>query len=269
MNAILFDFGFIKIYWYSFILFIAMLLAGSVALKESKKRNISEDFMINLFFFTIPISLIGARLYFVVFHLDYYREHISEIFKVWQGGLAIHGGILAGLIFIIFYSKKHKINTKRLLDIIVVSLLLGQAIGRWGNFFNGEAHGSLTSLESLQWLPNFIVEGMCIDGLYYQPTFLYESMWCLLGFILFLFIRRRNYLKLGQLTSLYMIWYGIGRFVIEWFRTDSLMFFNFKIAMVVSFSMIIIGIILYFVYNRGSKMENRYHDKEDVNGIEF
>ena len=105
---------------------------------------------------------------------------------------------------------------------------------------------------------------MCIDGLYYQPTFLYESMWCLLGFILFLFIRRRNYLKLGQLTSLYMIWYGIGRFVIEWFRTDSLMFFNFKIAMVVSFAMIIIGIILYFVYNCGSKMENRYHDKEDV-----
>lgn len=266
MNAILLDLGFIQIYWYSFILFIAMLVAGFLALKESKKWNIPEDLMINLFFWIIPISLIGARLYFVAFHLDYYSEHLIEIFKVWEGGLAIHGGILAGLLFILFYSKKYKMNTKRLLDIIVVSLLLGQAIGRWGNFFNGEAHGALTTLESLQWLPNFIVEGMHIDGFYYQPTFLYESIWCLLGFILFLVIRRRKYLKLGQLTSLYMIWYGIGRFVIEWFRTDSLMLGNFKIAMIVSFLLVVIGIILFIKYGRGSKMENLYH-KEDENEI--
>lgn len=269
MNAILVDLGFIKIYWYSAIMFVAILIAGYLALRESRKWKIPEDFMINLFFFIIPIAMIGARLYFVAFHWDYYSAHIIDIFKVWEGGLAIHGGILAGLLWILFYSKKYKVNTKRLLDIVVVSLLLGQAIGRWGNFFNGEAHGAATTLEALKWLPNFIVEGMHIDGVYYQPTFLYESLWCLLGFILALFIRKLPYLKLGQLTSFYMVWYGIGRFFIEGLRTDSLMLGTYKMAQLVSIGLIVIGVITYFIFNRGSKFDNQYNDKENANDVLF
>lgn len=269
MDAILVDLGFIKIYWYSVMMFIAILMGGYVALKESKRWKIPEDFMVNLFFFIIPISLIGARLYFVAFHFDYYRENPVDIFKVWEGGLAIHGAIIAGLLWTIFYSKKYHVNTKRLLDIIVVGLLIGQAIGRWGNFFNGEAHGPATTLEAINWLPNFIIEGMHIDGNYYVPTFLYESIWCLLGFLMILFVRRLPYLKVGQITCFYMVWYGIGRFFIEGLRTDSLMLGSLKMAQVFSISMIIIGIILYFIFNRGSKFDHRYNDKENVDEVLF
>lgn len=269
MNAILLDLGFIKIYWYSVIMFIAILLGGALALKEAKKWKIPEDFMVNLFFFVIPISMIGARLYFVAFHFDYYGQHISEIFKIWEGGLAIHGAIIAGFLFILFYSHKYKVNVVRLLDIVVVSLLLGQAIGRWGNFFNGEAHGVATTLEAIKWLPEFIVEGMNINGIYYQPTFLYESIFCLLGFIIMILIRKWNYLKIGQLTGFYLIWYGIVRLFIEGNRTDSLMLGNLKMAQLVSLVMIIMGTITFIISTRSSKLESLYHDKENVNEIKF
>jgi phosphatidylglycerol:prolipoprotein diacylglycerol transferase len=158
-----------------------------------------------------------------------------------------------------------------MLDMIVVGLLIGQAIGRWGNFFNGEAHGPMTSLEFLTslHLPNFIIEGMKIHGIYYQPTFFYESLWCLIGFILILIFRRRYYRKIGQTTAFYMIWYGIGRFFIESMRTDSLMLGNFKIAQIVSIILVVIGIILMIYKNQGSKLVNRYNDLENIDNIIF
>lgn len=266
MNPIMFEFGDIKIYWYSFIIFIAMLVGGYLTLREAKKHKVPENFMVNLFFYTIPIALIGARLYYVLFNWDYYMQDPISILKVWEGGLAIHGGLLAGLLFIIFYTKKYKIKTLKVLDFIVVGLILGQAIGRWGNFFNGEAHGTITTLEQLHnlFIPNFIIEGMHIAGVYYHPTFLYESLWCLLGFIFLLSMRRYSYLKVGQLTSLYLIWYGIGRFVIEGMRTDSLMLGSLRIAQVVSFTMIIVGLVMILVLNKGSKFQNLYIE-DDTN----
>lgn len=265
-NPIMLDLGIISIRWYSFFIFAALILGGILVMKESKKWNISEDFMINLAFYLIPISIIGARLYFVFFHWDYYSNHTLEIFQIWNGGLAIHGALLSGLLFLLFYSHKHKINSLRLLDIIVVGLLLGQAIGRWGNFMNGEAHGPVTTLAFLQslHLPQFIIDGMFIDGAYYHPTFLYESLWCFLGFILILFIRRYKYIKIGQPTAFYLVWYGLGRFFIEGLRTDSLMFHGFKMAQVVSIIMIISGILLFFIRGRGSKFENQYNDKGNM-----
>ena len=173
MNAIFLDLGSIKIYWYSVMILSGLLIGGTLAINEAKKWAITEDFMINLFFYLIPFAIIGARLYYVSFNLDYYKTSVINIFKVWEGGLAIHGSIIAGLLFIIFYSKKHKINTFRLLDIIVVGLLIGQSIGRWGNFINQEAYGSATSLAFLKslFVPNFVIEGMQINGVYYHPTF--------------------------------------------------------------------------------------------------
>ena len=146
-------------------------------------------------------------------------------------------------------------------DIIAVSLLLGQAIGRWGNFFNQEAHGTEVTLEFLQkFIPfQFIIDGMNINGVYYHPTFLYESLWCFLGFILLLIVRRFKYLKIGQLTGLYLFWYGMGRFFIEGLRTDSLMLGDFRVAQIVSIACMVIGAIIIVVRGAGFKLEGRYN----------
>lgn len=271
MNPILLDLGFVQIYWYSVIILISFFVGGVLAIHEAKKWKIPEEFMINLFFYIIVFSLIGARLYYVIFNFDYYSNNLIEIIKVWEGGLAIHGGLIAALIVTIIYSKKYKINTLRLLDILVVSLLLGQAIGRWGNFMNGEAHGTITTLEHLSSLhiPNFIINGMYIDGNYYIPTFLYESICSIIGFIILIIFRSRKYTKVGMTTSLYLIWYGIERIIIEGMRTDSLMLGNIRIAQLVSFIMIIIGIIIYIILKKGSIFSNKYNDHNNTNESTF
>lgn len=270
MSPILLDLGIIKIYWYSIMLLIAFLVGGTIAIKEAGKWKINEDFMINYFFFLIPISLIGARLYFVLFNLSYYKENISEVFRVWEGGMAIHGGIIFGLIWTYIYSKKYAVNTKRLLDIGAVSLVLGQAIGRWGNFFNQEAFGPAVDASTLEGykIPKFIIDQMFINGEYHHPTFLYESLACIIIFIILLLIRKfSKYLKVGQLASYYLVGYGIIRFMIESLRTDSLMFLDFKAAQIVSIIMIIGGIALSLIFKRGSRFDNLYKEDDTHEGI--
>ncbi|MEG2321999.1 MAG: prolipoprotein diacylglyceryl transferase [Bacilli bacterium] len=271
MNPVLLDLGFIKIYWYSVMILLGLLIGGTLVIKESKRYKIPEDYINNMLLYLIIVSILGARLYYVAFNWSYYSNNIIEIFKIWEGGLAIHGGIIAGLIFIVFYTHKYHANTFKILDMMVVGLIIGQAIGRWGNFFNGEAHGMATSLEFLNslHLPNFIIEGMNIFGVYYHPTFLYESLWCIIGFIILLIIRRLKYCKIGQLTGFYLIWYGIGRFFIEGMRTDSLMMGSFRIAQIISIIMIVIGLIIMIVKGRGSKLENKYNDMENIDEIRF
>ncbi len=265
MNSVI-DLGFISIHWYSIFIFIAIIVGAELAIREAKKWDVPENFMLNLIFFTFVFGVIGARLYFVLFNIGDYLQNPIDIFKIWTGGLAIHGGIIAGVIFIFFYCKKYKVNTMRILDILAISLIIAQAIGRWGNFFNGEAHGPETSLAYLQnlHLPEFIIDGMNIGGTYYIPTFFYESIWCVLGFIVLLLFRRIKNAKIGQVTSLYLIWYGIGRFFIESLRTDSLMLTNIKVAQLVSLGMIIIGIIIFVIVSRKSKFSKLYNDKENV-----
>ena len=217
MNPILIELGNIKIYYYSIMILLGILLGSFLVIKESKKFNISKEKITDMLFYTILFGILGARIYYVIFNLEYYTQNPIEIIKVWEGGLAIHGGIIAGIIYIIYYTKKNNINTLLITDICAPGVLIGQALGRWGNFFNREAHGPLTSLEHLKkiHIPNFIIEGMNINGNYYMPTFLYESILCLIGLIIILIIRRTNKLKIGQITSFYMIWYGIIRFIIE------------------------------------------------------
>ena len=258
MDGILIDLGFIQIYWYSVMLFIGFLLGGYLLLREAKRFKINEDFIINLFFYTIPIAIIGARLYYVVFNWELYAANPIDAFKVWEGGLAIHGGILFGLAFVIFYTKKHKYNIIKMMDMASVALIVGQIIGRWGNFFNQEAHAPVTSIETLKslHLPNFIIEGMNINGIYYHPTFLYESFWNLIGLIIMLIVRRRKNVKVGQISGFYMIWYGIGRYFIESLRTDSLMFGDFKVAQLVSILLIVIGLIFVLKNAKNGKKYN-------------
>lgn len=261
MDKVALDLGPIQIYWYSIFIFLGMLVACFVIYKEAKKREIEEEFLVNLTFNTIILGIIGARLYYVLFNLPYYLNNPIEILEIWNGGLAIHGGIIAGLLFIIYYCKKHEVNIWKMLDIIVAGLIIAQAIGRWGNFFNSEAYGPITTEENLRSLgiPSFVINGMYILGEYRQPTFFYESVWCLFGFCAMLLIRNYKYLKIGQLTGFYLIWYGIIRFIIEAMRIDSLMLGPIKMAQLVSIVFVISGIII-FIKSIKSKKENLYNN---------
>ncbi len=241
--------GFFSIHIYSICILLAVFVSYKVIISESVRHKINEDEMSDLLFYVIVFGIVGARIYYCLFNLDYYSDILS-IFKVWEGGLAIHGGLLFGLITILVYCKKRKKNVLFILDFIVIGLIIAQAIGRWGNFFNAEAHGPVTTLAYLKslYLPNFIIKGMYIDGNYYVPTFLYESLWCLLGFIVMFIIRKKSFMKAGYLTSFYFIWYGTERFFVEGLRMDSLMLGSFKVAQIVSIIMILSGIVL-FIYS--------------------
>lgn len=264
MDRVALDLGFIQIYWYSILVFVGIFFASIIILREAKKQKINQDFMVNLIFYTTIFGLIGARLYYVAFNLDYYLKYPIEIFETWNGGMAIHGGIIFGLLTIIIYTHKYNAKTLKVLDISVVGLILGQAIGRWGNFLNGEAYGNIVSLEKLKslGLPNFLIEGMYQKGAYHQPAFLYESIWDLTGFFALLIIRRYKYLKTGQLTGIYLIWYSIGRLFIEGMRIDSLMLGNIRVAQLISIVCIIIGIIMLIICKKGTRFDNLYKDKE-------
>ncbi len=250
MSRVALDLGIIKIYWYSILVFLGIVAACFLIYKESKKQKLKKDDLIDLLFYGLIFGIIGARIYYVLFNISYYLSNPVEIFAVWNGGLAIHGGLIGGLITTIVFCKKRKINLTKMVDILVVGIIIAQAIGRWGNFFNGEAFGPATTLAYLEsmHIPGFIIDGMLIDGVYHIPTFLYESTWCLLGFISMLILRSFKRLPLGALTSFYLIWYGIARFFIEGLRTDSLMLFSIKIAQLVSIIFIIAGIII-LIYN--------------------
>lgn len=264
MRDTLIQIGSISIKWYSVLILLGATIAIVMTMREGKRYNYSKDYIFNMLFWAIIFGIIGARLYYVLFNLNLYTNFV-DIFKVWERGLAIHGGIIFGLITIIIYCHKYHVRTIRMTDFIVPGLILAQAIGRWGNFFNGEAHGVATSLSQLQALhiPNFIIEGMHIEGIYYQPTFLYESLWCLLGFLILLVIRRLKYTKVGQPTAFYLMWYGVGRFFIEGMRTDSLMLGGFRVAQIVSVIFFIVGLGILMITSRRGRFEDLYNKSSD------
>lgn len=260
MDRIFISIGPINIYWYSVLIVVSIIIGMYFSLKEAKKNSLTKDFLYDLIFYLIPVSIIGARFYYVLFNFSSFKDDILGIFKIWEGGLAIYGSVIAAIIFIIYYCKKKNKSTLLTLDTLAPYLILGQAIGRWGNFINKEAHGPLTTYEHLKNmnLPNFIIEGMNINGFYYVPTFLYESLWNILGFIILLIIRKKNkYQTKGLLVFIYFIWYGIGRFFIEGLRTDSLYLGIFRVSQLVSLGLIIIGIIgIIYIVRRDRKCKN-------------
>lgn len=265
MNRVAIDLGFFQIYWYSIFILLGIITGSYFIYREARKQGLSLDQLSDIIFYTMIVAIIGARGYYVLFNLSYYLARPIEIFEIWNGGLAIHGGVLAGIFFLFYYTKKNKIRLLKLLDILVVGLIIGQAIGRWGNFFNGEAYGAIVSKSYLvnQHIPTFIIEGMKIDGFYRQPTFLYESLGNFIGFGLLLLFRRYPYLKIGQLTGGYMVWYAILRFFIEGLRTDSLMFGSIRIAQLVSCLLFLGGIyLLFFHYRRDPKLAHLYQKEK-------
>ena len=262
MSRVALDLGFIQIYWYSIMIALGLFVGVSVILYEGRRKKIAEDFLINLIFLGTLFAILGGRIYYVIFNWGYYSRHLMEMFEIWNGGMAIHGAIIAGGIFTVYYAHKHEYNILKIVDIVVIGLIIGQAIGRWGNFFNQEAYGSAVSLEYLQslHLPEFIINGMKIGNTYYHPTFLYESIWNLVGFIILLIASRIKYIHLGQLSSIYMMWYGIGRFIIEGLRTDSLMLGDFKMAQIVSVVMFLGGLALFVYMLTKSRFDYRYNE---------
>ena len=257
MNRVAIDLGFVQIYWYSITMLTGVIGGSVLAYFEIKRHRIDKEDFFNMVFYAIIFGLLGARLYYVLFNLNYYLSNPAEILAVWNGGMAIHGAIIGALVTMVYFCKKKKMPLLKVLDIGCVSLIIGQVIGRWGNFFNGEAHGGIVSLAFLEkiHLPKFIIDGMYINGNYYHPTFLYESFFNLICFIILLFLRRSKKIKDGMLLSIYLIWYGVVRFFIEGLRTDSLMLGSIRIAQLVSISLIVIGIIL-LIKSKNNKVYN-------------
>lgn len=258
-RSVFLDFQIFEIKWYSIFILLALFTGSFIVIKETKKKKMDPEELINILFYGFLIGILGARLYYVLFNLSYYQNLLDAI-KIWEGGLAIHGGIISALLFLYWYTKKNKINLLLLLDCMVVGLIIAQSIGRWGNFFNGEAYGRIVSLNFLKnmHLPSFIIEGMYISGEYREPTFLYESILSFIGFIVLLLFRKKQNLKVGQLTGIYFIWYGIERFIIESFRSDSLMLGTIKMAQIVSIIFIGTGI---YLYRKNIKKDIKYRER--------
>jgi phosphatidylglycerol:prolipoprotein diacylglycerol transferase len=258
-----FELGPIHVYWYGLIIAFGALLGLILAIRESQRRGLRSDTFVDLILFAVPISIICARLYYVAFEWAYYSKHLAEIVAVWHGGIAIHGALIGAVITAVVFAKIKRISFWKIADISAPSLILGQAIGRWGNFVNQEAHGGPVSrqfLENLH-LPAFIINQMYINGVYYIPAFLYESVWDFIGFIILLVLRRVN-LGRGELFLSYIIWYSIGRFYIEGLRTDSLMLTgSLKIAQVISVAFILLAIGVWIYRRLKGQSKLRYLDQ--------
>ncbi|HHW6526329.1 TPA: prolipoprotein diacylglyceryl transferase [Staphylococcus aureus] len=250
IDPVAFNLGPLSVRWYGIIIAVGILLGYFVAQRALVKAGLHKDTLVDIIFYSALFGFIAARIYFVIFQWPYYAENPSEIIKIWHGGIAIHGGLIGGFIAGVIVCKVKNLNPFQIGDIVAPSIILAQGIGRWGNFMNHEAHGGPVSrafLEQLH-LPNFIIENMYINGQDYHPTFLYESIWDVAGFIILVNIRK--HLKLGETFFLYLTWYSIGRFFIEGLRTDSLMLTsNIRVAQLVSILLILISISL-IVYRR-------------------
>ena len=242
MDRVAFSLCGIDVMWYGILIAIGMMLAVFIATKEAKRVGYNEDYIMDLCLFMIPIGIIGARAYYVIFSWQDYAGNLSEIFNIRGGGLAIHGGIIAGLLTAFIYSKIKKLDFFKLMDIVVLGLPLAQAIGRWGNFINKEAHGGPTDLP---W-------GIIVDGQKVHPTFLYESIWNLVLFAVLMKLRKNKKYQ-GQLMAVYMTVYSFGRFFIEGLRTDSLMFGPIRMAQFVSLLGIAFGLCLHFILKKRCK----------------
>jgi phosphatidylglycerol:prolipoprotein diacylglycerol transferase len=252
MDPIAFRLFGLPIRWYGLLIASAMLLGTMLALRESRRLNFDENYIMDIILYSVPSAIIGARLYYVILEWNYYKNSPIQVFDIRGGGLAIHGGIIAAVIAAAIYTRIKHISFLKVADICAPSIILGQAIGRWGNFFNQEAFGGPVSREFISRFPKFIQDQMWIDGTYYHPTFLYESIWDLLVFIALIVLRRR-YKVNGFVFFMYLALYSVGRFFIEGLRTDSLMLGNFRMAQVVSVVLILLSITVMYILKKRNK----------------
>ncbi|AZV55824.1 prolipoprotein diacylglyceryl transferase [Clostridium sp. AWRP] len=254
MNPVAFSINGFQIRWYGIMIALGVMAALFLANFNCRSKNYNFDDIVDTFLISFPFAIIGARAYYVIFQFQDYKDNIIDVFNIRLGGLAIHGGLIFGLTAAYIYTRHKKIDFIKLADCVAPSIILAQAIGRWGNFFNGEAHGGPVSYQFISKFPLFIQKGMFIDGTYYHPTFLYESLWNLTVCIILVYILRRNHDR-GSVISAYIGLYSLGRFFIEGLRTDSLMLGSIRVAQLVSLTGVIFS-IGFFIYLKHKKNMN-------------
>lgn len=256
IDPIAFKIGSLEIYWYGIIIGIGFLVAMILALRQCKKYDIPDEDVIDVVMWGAIFALLGAKIYYVVFNWSIYNNNILEIFTSWQKGLAIYGAIIGATLGALICCKIQKKDFLKLMDYLIVFFPLGQTIGRWANFVNQEAYGNAVVWEQMPWR----MKGSAIFEGAVHPTFLYESLWCLLVFIFLLWFRNRTKLK-GEVLSAYLVTYAIGRFFIEGIRTDSLMLGSFRISQLLS-ALLIIVIGGLFIFRRYELKHSIFKDEE-------
>ncbi len=239
MNPIAFKIFGIEVAWYGILISLGILFGIIVATYRAKKEDLYNDIIIDLALIAVPAAIIGARAYYVIFSWDFYKQNPKEIFNIRQGGLAIHGAIIAGVLIGYLFCRYKKVKFWTLADVCAPGIILGQAIGRWGNFINQEAHGGPTDLP---W-------GIKINGVKVHPTFLYESLWNFGVFSFLLYYSNKKKYE-GQIFIFYLILYSVARYFIEGLRTDSLMLGSFRVAQLISIISIIGAVIIDLIIRR-------------------
>ncbi|KIL42935.1 prolipoprotein diacylglyceryl transferase [Jeotgalibacillus campisalis] len=268
IDPIAISFGGVQIAWYGLIIGTGIILGYILANREADRLGMPKDLFADLLIWAVPIAIISARIYYVIFQWDYYAQNPGAIIQIWNGGIAIHGALIGSVATGVVYAKIKGLSFWKIVDIAAPSIILGQMLGRWGNFINQEAHGGEVSrsfLESL-FLPDWIIDQMYInvDGTfaYYHPTFLYESLWNLAGLVLLLLLRKVNPRR-GEIFLAYVIWYSIGRAFVEGLRTDSLMLTEtIRVAQLLSLVLIVVAVAI-MIYRRKKGVEIRYNDKRN------
>jgi len=249
MNKVAFTvFGW-SIMWYALIIAFGYILAVIYVIARSKKFDVKGDDLVDLLLWATPIAIIGARAMYVTFNFRFYEGHLDEIYKIWQGGLAIYGAIIASVIVAAIFTKKRGISFWAVMDVCSLGLLIGQAIGRWGNFVNCEAFGIVTDLPWRMSIRTVPVNTYLANGVH--PTFFYEFAWNTIGFIILHFYSRKKRKFKGEIFLMYSAWYGLGRAIIETFRADSLYFFpsSIKVSQVIAAAAFVAGVlILIYIY---------------------
>ena len=249
----------LNIAWYGVIIACGMILGALLAMHRAKRRGFNPDMILDFLLLAVPLAIVGARLYYVVFEWESYAGDILKIFAVNQGGLAIYGGVIGGIIAAAVFCKVKKFPFFTLLDLAAPSLILGQAIGRWGNFINQEAFGNTITNPSFQFFPVAVyIEKL---GEWHQATFFYESAWNLVLLCVVLLLSRKR-VKDGVLISTYFIGYGVGRFWIEGLRTDSLYIApGIRVSQILSLLLIAAGIVLLLLIRKGMLKASPYDGK--------
>jgi phosphatidylglycerol---prolipoprotein diacylglyceryl transferase len=264
LDRVFLQIGTLPIYWYGVIIATGAFLGLLIGMREAERVGMKKDWVIDLVVYAIPISIICARIYYVIFEWErYVGGPWWDVFAIWEGGIAIHGALIGAVLTAIVFTRVKKISFWKMADVLAPSLILGQALGRWGNFMNQEAHGGPIMDQSVidmhyNLLPDFIMNQMCIKEVYYYPTFLYESLWNILVLILLLWLRRKNPIR-GVVFLTYLATYSIGRYFIEGMRTDSLYIVgNLRTAQFISI-LLLLGAISLIIYRRKTVPE-RYED---------
>lgn len=264
MNPVAFTLFGRGVAWYGIIIAAGFLLAALYVLRRAPSFGLNEDIVIDAMLWATPVAIICARAYYVTFNFDLYRDDPLSMLYIWEGGLAIYGGVIGALLTLAVFCKVRHVKFGALADLGAMGLLIGQIIGRWGNFVNCEAHGGETTLP---WRMVITYSPESADlAVGYHPTFLYESLWNLLGFVLIHFYSKKHRKFRGEICLMYITWYGLGRGFIEGLRTDSLYFFgtNMRVSQFVGFASFIVGLAL-LIYNWMFKV----HDAEEVTALAY